>query len=303
MTVTGQANPCKILIIEEDMAEAWLIKRLVARVGDDVRITTTSQQGQAMIEQDHPDLIIFDWALSDSAEQEAAQRVQAMLNNENLRILILYSNNSVTKPPEPPRAGRKYLLKPLQLEDLDAARQAILSGKTSGDVVTQDKLRPTHPRDENRFWCPHCKKEFQEKEVEIREVDGMFGEGRWFHCRTCGSRLIAYPSIGAPEREIILRTEKCLAQIQEFGELLSPDETCRLLLDIGQLYHANGSYREACLALFNTRKIAELNNLPEVATEAGSLFDKLAYMFNLQDQKIVSLRYLFQRFIAYYIPQ
>jgi hypothetical protein len=46
---------------------------------------------------------------------------------------------------------------------------------------------------ELRFWCPQCKKEFQEKNVEKREVDTMFGDGRWWFCHTCGSKLERFP--------------------------------------------------------------------------------------------------------------
>lgn len=43
---------------------------------------------------------------------------------------------------------------------------------------------------EYRFWCPQCKQGFQENEAERREVDTMFGDGRWWHCLACGSSLV-----------------------------------------------------------------------------------------------------------------
>jgi hypothetical protein len=43
-----------------------------------------------------------------------------------------------------------------------------------------------------QFWCPKCRKGFHENEVEKREVDTMFGEGRWWFCQTCDSRVALY---------------------------------------------------------------------------------------------------------------
>jgi hypothetical protein len=43
-----------------------------------------------------------------------------------------------------------------------------------------------------QFWCPKCRRGFQENEVEKREVDTMFGEGRWWFCQTCDSRVALY---------------------------------------------------------------------------------------------------------------
>lgn len=45
---------------------------------------------------------------------------------------------------------------------------------------------------EDHFWCPKCRKRLQGAEVEKREVDTMFGEGRWWFCLTCGSSLATY---------------------------------------------------------------------------------------------------------------
>lgn len=44
-----------------------------------------------------------------------------------------------------------------------------------------------------RFWCTQCKQILTEDGVELREVDTMFSDGRWWFCHTCGASLICYP--------------------------------------------------------------------------------------------------------------
>lgn len=155
---------------------------------------------------------------------------------------------------------------------------------------------------DNRFWCSQCKKEFKANEVEKRAVDSMFGEGRWWFCLTCGSRLIRYPDIGPREQAMITRVRQSIAQLKGNGNKLSPEAACRLLLDIGALYHDNGSYREACQVLYHTRELAKKNDLLEVAASANTQFKLLTTKFSLSDLKVVSLSHLYEQFLDYYIP-
>jgi hypothetical protein len=55
-----------------------------------------------------------------------------------------------------------------------------------------------------QFWCPKCRKGFQENEVEKREVDTMFGEGRWWFCQTCHSSVALYANQDLDLHSIIL---------------------------------------------------------------------------------------------------
>ena len=55
-----------------------------------------------------------------------------------------------------------------------------------------------------RFWCPKCRKSFQESEVEEREVDTMFGEGHWYFCQTCGTSMDSYANQDLDLHSIVL---------------------------------------------------------------------------------------------------
>lgn len=50
--------------------------------------------------------------------------------------------------------------------------------------------------EKDRFWCPQCKQIYPGDKVELREVDTMFGDGRWWYCRACGTSLSRYPAGG-----------------------------------------------------------------------------------------------------------
>jgi hypothetical protein len=65
--------------------------------------------------------------------------------------------------------------------------------------------------------------------------------------------------------------KQSLAQFQELGKTPPTEATCCLLLDMGRLYHDNGSYVEACRVLFNTREMAEQINLAELMASADAL--------------------------------
>ena len=156
----------------------------------------------------------------------------------------------------------------------------------------------------HRLWCSKCKKEFTSDEAEEKEVDTMFGDGRWWHCRSCGTKLILYPTIGEKEEKILHRVQASLATIRNNNNSLSPNEICSLLLEMQKFYSESQNRIDACHLLFNIKEIAQQNGLPEFAITADKLYKELAEItLGIQKEKVLPVSYLLERFIAYYYPQ
>jgi hypothetical protein len=156
----------------------------------------------------------------------------------------------------------------------------------------------------NRLWCSKCKKEFTSDEAVEKEVDTMFGEGRWWHCRVCGTKLILYPTIGEKEKKFLIHVQTSLATIKNNGSTLSPNEICILLFQMQQFYSESHNGIDACHVLFNIKEIAQQNNLPEFAITADKLYKRVAKTtLGIQKEEVLSVSYLLERFIAYYYPQ
>jgi hypothetical protein len=129
----------------------------------------------------------------------------------------------------------------------------------------------------------------------------MFGDGRWWYCKTCGNAIKRYPEIGEIEQQLISRVKQSLAYIQEFGKPESIDDTCRLLFDIGLLYREHGNTRKASFVFFNVYEFAAQNNLPELASYEEKIY--VEFRYGGYDYDTVSPRHLFEQFLAYFIPE
>lgn len=154
-----------------------------------------------------------------------------------------------------------------------------------------------------RLWCDQCKKEFTTDEADEREVDTMWGDGRWWHCRSCGKQLILYPNIGEKEQRTLSRVRETLATIKNAPNSITLDELCELLMDIQESYVENQNRVDACQVLFNLKEIAQKNDLPQIVIFADTLYAKLAKnTLGLPKQEIVSVAYLLENYIAYFCP-
>lgn len=155
-----------------------------------------------------------------------------------------------------------------------------------------------------RLWCNNCKTECTSNEAVEKEVDTMFGDGRWWHCRHCGTKLILYPEIGEKEEEIIHNVQTSLIAMSTGKYSLSPAETCDLLFELQEVYAQSNNRVDACHVLFNIKEIAQQNNLPEYAMTADKLYQELAKItLGLQKERVLPVSNLLERFVAYYYPQ
>jgi two-component system cell cycle response regulator DivK len=82
----------KILYIEDNDDNVYMLKNRLTRAGFTVAIATNGVQGVAMAASEHPDLIIMDLTLPDMDGWEATQRIKADPATTHIPIVALTAN-------------------------------------------------------------------------------------------------------------------------------------------------------------------------------------------------------------------
>jgi two-component system phosphate regulon response regulator PhoB len=92
----------KILVIEEEPDLSKLFGILLKAEGYDVRLTYDWRAAQAALDEDEPDLIIFDWAFTNAAGYLWADELRATASTAHIPILFVCG--------DPPSRGMSQLL-------------------------------------------------------------------------------------------------------------------------------------------------------------------------------------------------
>ena len=82
----------KILYVEDNDNNVYMLKNRLTRAGFTVVIATNGVQGVAMAASEHPDLIIMDLTLPDMDGWEATQRIKADPATTHIPIVALTAN-------------------------------------------------------------------------------------------------------------------------------------------------------------------------------------------------------------------
>jgi CheY-like chemotaxis protein len=82
----------KILYVEDNDDNVYMLKNRLTRAGFTVVIATNGVQGVAMAASEHPDLIIMDLTLPDMDGWEATQRIKADPATTHIPIVALTAN-------------------------------------------------------------------------------------------------------------------------------------------------------------------------------------------------------------------
>ena len=157
---------------------------------------------------------------------------------------------------------------------------------------------------QQRLWCSYCKKELTPDEADKKEVDTTWGDGYWWHCRSCGKELKSYPDIGKKEQEVILRARTALKEVINSSTALNIYELCDLLLEIQKSYSENQNRVGACEVLFNLKEIAQKNDLSDLVSFSDAAFQEISKRtLGLPKQKVMKVSDLLERYIAYFCPE
>jgi CheY-like chemotaxis protein len=82
----------KILYIEDNDDNIYMLKNRLSRAGFTVVIATNGMQGIAMATSEQPDLILMDLTLPDIRGEEATQRIKADPATKQIPVIALTAN-------------------------------------------------------------------------------------------------------------------------------------------------------------------------------------------------------------------
>jgi CheY-like chemotaxis protein len=88
---TGEA-PMKILYVEDNDDNVYMLKNRLARAGFTVIVAPNGAKGVAMAASEQPDLILMDLTLPDIDGEEATRRIKADAATKAIPIIALTAN-------------------------------------------------------------------------------------------------------------------------------------------------------------------------------------------------------------------
>lgn len=114
----------RILIIEDDEAILWVLRRALSYEGYRVDTAPDGESGLNQARDYHPDLVILDWMLPGMDGLEVCQRLRA---GGSVPVLMLTAKDTLQDRVQGLDAGADdYMVKPFELDELLARVRALL---------------------------------------------------------------------------------------------------------------------------------------------------------------------------------
>lgn len=108
-----------IHVIDDESSVCWAIEKLGTKLGHEVRVASTAEQGLAQLEQQQPDLMFLDVRLPGMSGLEALPQVKQLSPRTPVVLITAFGDLEVAV--EAVRQGTfDYLVKPFSVEDIQA---------------------------------------------------------------------------------------------------------------------------------------------------------------------------------------
>ena len=119
----------KILYIEDNEDNVYMLRRRLERAGFAVVIASNGTSGIAMASSEQPDLILMDLSLPDVDGWEATRRIKANPATKHIPVIAITANAMTGDKDKALAAGcDDFDTKPIELERLLAKMAALLAG-------------------------------------------------------------------------------------------------------------------------------------------------------------------------------
>ena len=123
-----------ILIVEDEQALASALSIFVRRLGHSATTVASATAGLAKLQQERPDLVILDIGLPDMSGLAALARIQA--HDASIPVLIITAHGNLQNAVQARKGGAAgYLVKPLDLAELQRSLQALLQAPAVGEPL------------------------------------------------------------------------------------------------------------------------------------------------------------------------
>ncbi|WP_009959624.1 sigma-54-dependent transcriptional regulator [Verrucomicrobium spinosum] len=124
----------RILIIEDEAALASAIGQLTRRMGFEPLLAASAAQGLEQLRRRRPDLVVLDIGLPDRSGLEVLQEIRSI--DADLPVLIITAHGHLQNAVEAKKRGASgYLVKPLDLRELEKSLQVLLQSQGDGAVA------------------------------------------------------------------------------------------------------------------------------------------------------------------------
>jgi CheY-like chemotaxis protein len=132
----------KILYVEDDDNNVFVIKNRLGRVGYTIVIATDGEQGIAMAASEKPDLILMDLRMPGVDGWEATRRLKAAAETKRIPIIALSAHAMPGDREKALEAGcEDYDTKPIDFSRLRGKIEALLSTGNKNDAGSSNEKR------------------------------------------------------------------------------------------------------------------------------------------------------------------
>jgi two-component system phosphate regulon response regulator PhoB len=139
ITPPGAAMKPKVLIVEDEDAQAEVLRYNFEREGFDVVLATDGDDGLFAVEEHQPDLVILDWMLPGTSGISLCQRLRGRVETRALPIIMLTARSEEADRIRGFDSGADdYVVKPYSPSELVARVRAVL--RRSRPALTEEVL-------------------------------------------------------------------------------------------------------------------------------------------------------------------
>lgn len=122
--------PKKIVIIEDDQAIVFSLEFLMTQQGYEVQVAESAEEGEQIILQEVPDLILLDINLPQRSGFELCRQLRANSDYDKTRIVLLTAKGRDIDQQKGLALGAdKYVIKPFSTRELVQTVEVLLSQK------------------------------------------------------------------------------------------------------------------------------------------------------------------------------
>lgn len=124
-----------VLIIEDEQAQAQILKYNLEAEGFRVRHGWNAEDGMLLFEEYHPDLVLLDWMLPDMSGIEVCRKIKADPNTRKIPVIMLTARGTEDDRVRGFDVGADdYVVKPYSIKELTARMKANLRKVGIGNI-------------------------------------------------------------------------------------------------------------------------------------------------------------------------
>lgn len=160
-----------IHIVDDESSICWAIEKLGTKLGHDVRVASTAEQGLELLAENQPDLMFLDVRLPGMSGLEALPKIKSIAPETPVVLITAFGDLEVAV--EAVRQGTfDYLVKPFSLEDIQTVIDRALAQNTS-----EQELRPESVSTEIVGTSPAMQEVFKRIALAARSVAPIVIQG------------------------------------------------------------------------------------------------------------------------------